>query len=190
MSIEVLRRDEWHSEPKDLGEPADEERPICAAATRGTHVFGWDLQLQIDGRECRRKVGRNWTCSPGFWRLFGIFRSGHADSPPDDCKPCTFSGCRGVMMFEDRAWASYSTWVCKWNPEHQELVYKEGNPKKFCSVAGCHGMMHFHSRRVEEPGEWPWYASWVCARDSSHFEVIPEGEDRQIMRELNRRRRR
>jgi hypothetical protein len=93
------------------------------------------------------------------------------------------------MIFEDRTWASYRVWICNTNRAHQELVYKEGNPKKCCTVAGCHGLMHFHNRRLEEGGEWPWYATWVCERDFSHFEVIPEAEYRQIVREVDRRRR-
>ena len=107
---------------------------------------------------------------------------GVAASPPDDTKPCTFSGCNGVMTVDDRRWASYVTWVCNWNSEHEEILYKEGNPCKPCSVTDCYGMMRFHNRRQEDLGEWPWYATWVCDRDAAHFEVIPEAEYRQMVR--------
>jgi hypothetical protein len=51
---------------------------------------------------------------------------------------------------------------------------------KPCTVSGCTGTMHFHSRRdvalAEHTLEWPWYASWVCAANPAHFQLITDAE--------------
>src|SRR5215471_9827161 len=53
--------------------------------------------------------------------------------------------------------------------------------RKLCIVPGCSGTMTFHERSDEAHGphtlEWPWYASWVCERDSTHFQVIGPAEE-------------
>ena len=49
---------------------------------------------------------------------------------------------------------------------------------------GCDGTMYFHDRR--EPAyaphtlEWRWYATWVCAENSAHFELITDAEYREL----------
>jgi hypothetical protein len=66
--------------------------------------------------------------------------------------------------------------------EPTELVYE--HPAKPCVVTGCDGTMYFHDRMTD--GEAPhtfarrWYATWVCAQDEKHFEIIPEAEYFQI----------
>jgi hypothetical protein len=101
-------------------------------------------------------------------------------------KPCTFSGCDGVMTVDDRPWASYVTWICNLNRAHAQVLYKEGTPCKPCSRNDCNGMMRFHSRHRplddEEPWEWPWYCTWVCERDAAHIQVIPKADVRQMVR--------
>jgi hypothetical protein len=65
------------------------------------------------------------------------------------------------------------------------------NLTKHCTVVGCDGTMHFHARLAEAPAhhtlEWPWHASWICARNSAHFEVISDDEYRQVLRKRKRR---
>jgi hypothetical protein len=52
-----------------------------------------------------------------------------------------------------------------------------------CPVAGCKGTMYFHDRR--EPAdaphtlEWPWYATWVCAENPAHFQLVTDAEYRE-----------
>ena len=63
-----------------------------------------------------------------------------------------------------------------------EVVYE--HPAKPCVVTGCDGTMYLHDRMTDAEAPhtlaFPWHATWVCAQDASHFEVIPETEYRQI----------
>ena len=102
-------------------------------------------------------------------------------------KPCTHSGCDGVMTVDDDwPWASYERWVCDQHPEHERVLAKEGTPGKPCSVDACFGVMRFDSRHrragYDGPWEWPWSCTWVCERDATHAELIPEAEVRQMVR--------
>ena len=75
--------------------------------------------------------------------------------------------------------------------DEEAIASERPSLSKHCTVAGCDGTMHFHDQRVEAPAphtlEWSWHATWVCARDSTHFEVVPNGDFRQIVRERERR---
>ena len=77
-----------------------------------------------------------------------------------------------------------SRFLRKDGAETTERVYE--HPAKPCTVAGCDGTMYFHDRMTEAAAphtlEFPWYATWVCAQDAGHFEVIPEAEYREILR--------
>jgi hypothetical protein len=59
-------------------------------------------------------------------------------------------------------------------------------PSKPCEVPGCTGTMHFHERLeiADAPHtlERPWHASWRCARDSAHFQLLSRAEEREIIR--------
>jgi hypothetical protein len=49
-----------------------------------------------------------------------------------------------------------------------------------CTVAGCNGTMYFHDRReaADAPHtlEWPWYATWVCAENPTHVQLLTDAE--------------
>ena len=66
------------------------------------------------------------------------------------------------------------------------------HPAKACTVAGCNGTMFFHDRMTTAGAphtlELPWHATWVCAQDERHFEVILEAEYRQIAPSRSKRR--
>jgi hypothetical protein len=55
---------------------------------------------------------------------------------------------------------------------------------KPCVVDGCGGTMHFHERQpvVDAPHtlEWPWRASWRCAKDAAHTQLATMAEERAI----------
>jgi hypothetical protein len=57
---------------------------------------------------------------------------------------------------------------------------------KPCHVSGCTGTMYFHN--VQEVAhaphtlEWRWRPTWVCAKDSTHFQVLTAGGRGQILR--------
>jgi hypothetical protein len=56
---------------------------------------------------------------------------------------------------------------------------------KPCLVPGCTGTMHFYERLTVADAlhtlEWPWYASWRCAQDSAHFQLLSRAEEREII---------
>lgn len=55
---------------------------------------------------------------------------------------------------------------------------------KPCVVPGCSGTMLFHERQeaADAPHtlEWPWYASWRCAKDPTHYQLIRGPEEREL----------
>ena len=63
--------------------------------------------------------------------------------------------------------------------ERKEIV-----ASKPCVVPGCNGTMHFHKalERASAPHtlEWPWFASWRCAHDPTHVELLSPAEQREI----------
>jgi hypothetical protein len=57
---------------------------------------------------------------------------------------------------------------------------------KPCVAPGCSGTMYFQERlavaQAPHTLEWPWHATWVCAENSAHFQIISESERREIRR--------
>ena len=135
---------------------------------------------------------------------------------PTQVKACTFAGCKGVMTLNDHLGPWLVRWFCEVNSDHFELetrgkIYRPSReedmlrlradmshqaidyepPVKSCTVADCNGTMFFHDRMNTATGpplELPWYATWVCAQNQRHFEVIPEAEYRQIAPSRSKRR--
>ena len=55
---------------------------------------------------------------------------------------------------------------------------------KPCVVDGCNGTMFFHER-LNAPDaphtlEFPWYASWRCGKDSTHWQLISRDEEDEL----------
>jgi hypothetical protein len=65
--------------------------------------------------------------------------------------------------------------------------------KKACSFDDCTGIMHFHDRTetASEPHtlEWPWYATWMCSKESAHIEIVTDHDYHEIRRLLRERER-
>lgn len=65
-----------------------------------------------------------------------------------------------------------------------------GKPEltKPCPADGCAGAMYFHHPLTVADAphtlEWPWHATWVCAQDCRHFEVVSEAGYSEILRLL------
>ena len=56
---------------------------------------------------------------------------------------------------------------------------------KPCVVPGCTGTMDFHKRFAEAappPLEWPWYSTWQCRQDATHFRLISHAEEDELTR--------
>ena len=57
---------------------------------------------------------------------------------------------------------------------------QDSYPIKPCSVPGCEGKMHLREPMTVADAphtlELPWQASWVCAHDSAHTELVPRDE--------------
>ena len=74
---------------------------------------------------------------------------------------------------------------------YRDVLYPQ-MPSKPCTVAGCEGMMRFHPRQPEASAphtlEWPWRATWVCDKDTAHFEVATDDEDAAVSRRPRPRR--
>ena len=49
-------------------------------------------------------------------------------------------------------------------------------PSRACTIAGCSGTMYLHDPMQDPPGpthlEFPTYATWVCANDPTHVELL------------------
>lgn len=62
---------------------------------------------------------------------------------------------------------------------------------KPCPVVGCGGTMYFHHPLTVADAphtlEWPWHATWVCAQDGGHFEVVSEAGYSEVLRLLQAR---
>ena len=62
---------------------------------------------------------------------------------------------------------------------------------KPCTATGCSDTMELHDAMPASPAphtlELPWFATWVCAQDSSHFEVVTHQEYREIRRRTTSR---
>ena len=58
--------------------------------------------------------------------------------------------------------------------------------KKTCSVGGCDGIMYFRdamrTANAQHTLEWPWHHTWVCSRDSAHFEIVGARQYQEIRR--------
>lgn len=62
----------------------------------------------------------------------------------------------------------------------------DGIPTKACTVTGCTGTMYLHEPIDEAPVpahlEFPRYATWVCAENPAHVEVLTLDEWRERRR--------
>lgn len=58
-------------------------------------------------------------------------------------------------------------------------------PSKPCIVPGCEGTMHFRAALPVADGqhtlEWPWRASWQCANDAAHVQLIAQDAAHEIV---------
>ncbi len=45
-------------------------------------------------------------------------------------------------------------------------------PSKPCVMLGCQGTMYLHAAQDLPNAKWPWFASWRCAYDVTHFQLI------------------